>query len=47
VKIELVVNVVCNPQGTCVKVEVVVKVGVQSKVALCESGSGGQSGQVI
>jgi hypothetical protein len=33
-----------NPKWPCVKMEVVVKVGAESKVAMSENGSGGQRG---
>ena len=36
-----------NLKWPSVKVEVVVKVGVQSEVAKCENGSGGQGGCII
>jgi hypothetical protein len=36
-----------NLMWLCVKVELVVKVGAESDVAMCENGSGGQSGCVI
>jgi hypothetical protein len=36
-----------NLKWPCVKMEVVVKVSAESKVAMSENGSGGQSGYVI
>ena len=33
----------CNPKWPFVEVEVVVKVSAEPEVAMCESGSGGQS----